>query len=68
MKHKAMVLQRYPNAQAVVASRWYDGTPRHVDIRSDDRIMDIHSINQVQGFTAAWRSAWFWIVRNSRSA
>jgi hypothetical protein len=68
VKYKAKVLKYVPNAKAVVSVCWSDGTPRHITIEANGKAMDIHDINDVQGYTAAWQSAWFWLVRSLRSA
>jgi len=72
MKYKAQVLKRHPTAQAVVVTRWSDGTPCYVLVQArtvkDGKVvtqsLDIHNGEGVQGFTQAWRSAWFWMVRH----
>jgi len=72
MKYKAEVLKRFPMAQAITVTRWSDGTPCYVLIQTPvlkngkvkNLSLDIHNGEGVQGYTAAWRSAWFWMVRN----
>jgi len=72
VKYKAEVLKRHPTAQAVVVTRWSDGTPCYVLIQTyavkDGKVvrqnLDIHNVSGSQGYAAAWRSAWFWMVRH----
>jgi hypothetical protein len=74
MRYKAKVLARFPDATPVVVEKWPEGGPRYVQIWAAPRqptvaldISDDRRLGQ-QGYAAAWRSAYFWCIRNPRPA
>jgi hypothetical protein len=80
MRYKSKVLAQVPNARPVVLRRFPDGEPKYVAIFNgkDGRVaMDIHSWvdeldngwgGESQRHNAAWRSAYYWLVRNKTAA
>jgi hypothetical protein len=67
MRYKSKVLATYPNATLAAVTLWEDGSPKHWSVVSDAKYPnatnDIHSPEDVQGKAAAWRSAYYWQVR-----
>ena len=66
MRCKSKVLARFPDARLDVLRRYDDGTPRYCAVFSGARRLDINNpddgSNQLP--TQAWRSAYYWGVRN----
>jgi len=70
MQAKRKVLARFPEAKLFAATVWPMGGVRHYTVMPGDgtvRYLDIHDINDPQGTAAAWRSAYYWCVRNPQA-
>ncbi len=77
MRFKSKVLAQVPNARPVVLRRFPDMEPKYVAIFNGEhgRVpMDAVTPDDLndgwggdkQGHNAAWRSAYFWLVRNKK--
>lgn len=71
MRYKVKVLKRFPDAHTVVATKWFDGTPRRIVVQVNrpdggHRVIDPFD-HPTQGHTGAWRAAYCWCVRNPES-
>ena len=76
MRYKSKVLAHFPDARLATIDRYDDGGPRYQRVVAgpelDEVILDIHThgdgweigARHSQRATMAWRSAYFWIVRN----
>jgi hypothetical protein len=64
MKYKQKVLKRFPDAVPVTVNKYEDGSPRHISISANGSIIDIYDNSDTQSYKAAWRSAYYWGVRN----
>lgn len=75
MRYKAQVLKHFPNAKLVVRRKWPDTEPRYISVyvnpgEDGEMVLDIHDPDKrdeaygVQMHGAAWRSAYYWCVRN----
>ncbi len=73
MKFKKQVLARFPDAHLVVDCYWPAETqrfelpePRYMSVRSGELRLDVHNpddgVGQLHG--RAWRSAYYWMIRN----
>jgi len=69
MRYKAKVLSRFPDAKPVVVARWPEGEVKYVQIWADPNqrptiALDANECLYRSSATAAWRSAYYWCVRN----
>lgn len=75
MRYKSKVLAQHPDAR-LVAVRYHDDlvTPRYQSVvlgpLFDPTILDCHDPDSLwqQGATAAWRSAYYYLLRQRRAA
>jgi hypothetical protein len=78
MRYKAKVLAQIPNATPVVIRRWPDQEPKYVAIyngknghvRMDTNVPDAIDLGwggESQLHNAAWRSAYFWLIRDKKA-
>jgi hypothetical protein len=73
MRYKSKVLEQHPDARLVAIDRNDDGTPRYQRVVAgpeSDLILDIHDTTERWGQNAnnAWRSAYYYLVRQRRAA
>jgi hypothetical protein len=66
MRHKAKVIRYFPSARLETETIWsVDGSPRRRVVKAGGLTLCIHPNDTEQGATAAWRSAYYWCMRNS---
>lgn len=72
MRYKSKVIAKHPDARLATLLYDDDGHPLYQRVITGPEwgstIMDIHDGSGMQGATAAWRSAYFWTVRQARLA